>query len=354
MPGFCRAFLCRKRQDQLQKSKNREDEAKKNMKSFGIFDGAAREDSLVAAAVYFYPDYEAIYGSGVDSYRDYLLRRHNFLAGLAAEEPVRIVHVPFDPECYAFWLRNNAHWEDGPEARGAWALEVAKNPAALGGLFEKHPTLPAAPVEEELTASVLFGAVPAFFAGPDEGAAAGRRLSRRHLAEVAKELRAFFAEAPDFQRLSPLRCRGLRVFVGERLVPPERAIEAAGSLEDAAKKALAGSDPILPVPSGCRVKRPDFPDDVGEDRGIFAPLLFPVVLAGAASEVEYAGKLLEAAGHSVEGVTGAVYRAIEGIQTIDVGSDILFMSAYEVLPFLQDMLEDILFEEKKSGLRRIK
>jgi len=327
----------------------------KNMKSYGIFDGAAREDTLVAAAVYYYPDYEAIHGSGVDSYRDYLLRRHNFLMGLAAKEPVRVVHVPFDPERYASWLRKNAHWQDGPEARGAWALEVAKDPAELNSLLEKHPALPAAPLEEELTTSVLFGAVPAFFVDSDEAAAAGRRLPRERLADVAKELRAFFAEAPDFQRISPLRCRGLRVFVGERLVPPERAVEAEEALEDTALEMLDGSEQLLPVPAGCRVRRTDFPEEVDEGKNVFAPLLLPVVLAGAASEVEYAESLLEEAGHAVDRVSEAVCRALEGISAVRVNGDVLFMSVYEILPFLQDVLESMQCEEPEGGgLRRIK
>ncbi|MGB9803687.1 MAG: hypothetical protein ACPLUI_07730, partial [Desulfofundulus sp.] len=72
-----------------------------------------------------------MFSRGIEEYKDYLINRHYFLEELKENEAVRVVHVPFDRELYSRWLRDNPHWEDGAEARSAWALEVAKDPAAL-------------------------------------------------------------------------------------------------------------------------------------------------------------------------------------------------------------------------------
>ncbi|MBC7105451.1 MAG: hypothetical protein H5T97_05910, partial [Firmicutes bacterium] len=201
------------------------------MVTYGLFDGVARRDHLVAAAVYGPEDYKAIHGGTVDDYLDYLLRLDEALNGI--RDPVRVVWLPFDLRMYRTWLEGSP-WHDGPEARSAWALAVAEDPARLAELKARYPVLPAAPVDERLTVEVLYLALPLFCEGDADVDRLAHPLNFVELAALSATLRGKMPSVPALERLSGLRARGADLFLGDRLVEGGEVEEVDGFLRTAA------------------------------------------------------------------------------------------------------------------------
>lgn len=327
------------------------------MRSLGIYDAVAREDNLVAAAMYFWDDYKEMFKGSVEEYKDYLLERHNFLENLKAAEPVRVVHVPFDPAEYFRWLENSSCWRNGPEARSAWVLDAVKNPEVMERLLKKRPVIPAAPVEEELETLVIFGAVPVVLASEEEAMLIGGRLPRRYLLNVVLEFRRFFAEVPDLQRMSRLRYRGMRLFIGERLVMPDSMSEAEEFLEDEVLKLLPGKERFVPVPPDCRVRRFKLPQEIGcvengEISVVFCPLMLPVVLVGASADIEYCRALLADESGVIEPVSEILCAIFNEMLSSGIRSLIFFDTAYEIEYFLETLEKTTHMREKaEDGIR---
>ncbi|WP_353928702.1 hypothetical protein [Desulfofundulus kuznetsovii] len=305
----------------------------------------------------------------MDDYKDYLLNRHYFLEELRENEAVRVIHVPFDRERYVKWLQDNPHWEDGAEARSAWALEVAKDPAALEEVRFRYPVLPAPPLDEEFTVLVLYGVIPVVMETPDEIPAVSGRLPHEDVKQIALEAREFFSGVPEFKWLSPLRCRGVRIYAGERLVAPPKAGTFENYVNDAVREMLNAGEIVIPVPPACRVRRSDLEDDLTGERPLLVLLLFPVVLAGAASEVDYCEDLVEES----EGKIGPVSEHLREMLRDKLGHDgvgePLFVPEYALGMFLERIIESMDFEledidgvvenagkgkKNRNGLKRIK
>ncbi|NHM26251.1 hypothetical protein G7K71_04405 [Desulfofundulus sp. TPOSR] len=325
---------------------------------------------MVAAGIYLPEDYTAMFAQGIEDYKDYLLRRYNFLQELTEKEAVRIVQVPFDREWYVKWLRNNPHWEDGAEARSAWALEMAKNPAALEKVLSLHPVLPAPPLDEELTVLVFYGIIPVVLEDLREVGAVSGRLPHEDIERIALEARQFFADVPEFSMLSPLRCRGMRIFVGDRLVAPPKARAFEDHVKDAAWELLNTGEIVIPVSSACRVRRSDLEDDLAGEGPLLLLPLFPVILVGAASEINFCEDLVEESQGNIGPVADWLREILGDRLSYDRVGDAAFVPEYALGIFLKHIEEsmgeiDMELEmdlrervgkgkKNRSGLKRIK
>lgn len=323
----------------------------------------------MAAAVYQPDDYMVMFSRGIEDYKDYLLNRHYFLEELKENEAVRVIHVSFDRERYSRWLQDNPHWEDGAEARSAWALEVAKNPTVLEEVRSRHPVLPAPPVDEKFTVLVLYGVIPVVMDAPDEIPAVSGRLSHEDIERVALEAREFFSNLPEFERLSPLRCRGMRAFVGDRLVAPPKAGAFEDCVNGAVREMLSTGETVIPVPPACRVRRSDLEDDLAGEMPLLVLLLFPLVLAGAASEVDYCEDLVGENKGKMGSVSEYLREILRGRLGHDGVGEPLFVPEYALEVFLERIIERVDFEledvdgvvedagkgkKSRNGLKRIK
>lgn len=334
---------------------------------YGIHEGVARDGNIIAATFYMPEDYVQMFGKTIEEYKDYLLERHIYLEEMIDTEPVKVTHVPFDPGDYARWLEENSFWRDSSEARSAWALEKAKNPAALRALSEKYPVRPAAPVEEEREARVFCVLVPLLLTDEDEVRLAGRRLPREHLSALASELKRIFAGAEEYTKISSLRCRGMKMFIGERFVPVSDADEAETLLEQEALKLVddESAGPFLSVPPSCRVCGSKLLDSVRGDKFALVPVMLPVILVGSASELNYCENLLE--GEELEQVSGIVCDMINGMFTAEIDGPMPVVPIWEAEIIADEMLSSITEREEiapdfpgraretnKAKLKRIK
>jgi len=324
------------------------------LRSYGIFDGVAREDHLVAAAVYFPEDFAAFYGSRED-YQDYLLERHNFLEELYLDEAVRIVHVPFDPADYRTWLKSHAGWTEGPEARSAWALARAVDEDALNTLKKRYSFLPAAPTGEELVVSVLFGVVPVLLAVKDDLTRIGRRLDAARLSRIAGTFLKQAPGAPSFRRISPLRSYGMRVFVGDRLTHPVHIDDVEAALDKQVYQMLDQRENVLAVPRPYSLSRPDF--ILEQDAVIFTPALLPLVLVGADDAVNYTENLLESVHGELPAVSDEVVATIAALKlSVEITGSIPFVPGYEVYDLLEYMYQNLeeQADREQVAVRKIK
>jgi len=258
------------------------------MVTYGLFDGVARRDHLVAAAVYGLEDYVAMHGGTPDDYLDYLLRLDEALNGI--RDPVRVVWLPFDMGMYRTWLEGSS-WQDGPEARSAWALAVAEDPARLAELKKRYPVLPAAPVDERMTVEVLYLALPVFCEGEEDVDRLARQLNSVEVAELCARLRAKMPPVPTRERLSQLRARGADLFLGDRLVGAGDVEELDGFLRSVAPD--EGAEGVVKVPRRFRVKRAGVLELVGSLPSL-VPVFLPLVLVGAREDVGFLAEWAQA------------------------------------------------------------
>lgn len=240
------------------------------MKTYGIFDGVARDGVLVAAAVYDFATWQEITGSSdLEEYRDFLAEQEAKIA--AQDAPAYVVRVPFDPEAYSAWLRENTFWRDGPEARSAWALEVARDPEARRRLEARLPALPRPPENVE-DVDVYYSVLLVYAERPEDVLALAPALGGPVLERLGEVLWSCVPVSLPFRRVSRLRVDGLRFVLGNRflLVPAAQEIE---DLFEAAVRSLEGS--VWEVPRHYRIRRSQL-------EGVRWPVLVPVLLPVAA------------------------------------------------------------------------
>ncbi|MCL6559246.1 MAG: hypothetical protein K6U74_10700 [Firmicutes bacterium] len=308
-----------------------------NIKTYDVFQGIAREDNFVVAAIFSLDDYKEM-GHTLDNYKDYLLQRQSCLDEFIYE-PVRVVHVPFDRETYEQWLKKNPYWAGTPESYSAWALDMAKNPTALSVLSDKYPIMPAPPMDEEITSLVLFGVIPALISDKDEARLLAGRLPKEVTDGVLNEFKKIFYAVPGFERLSPLRCRGAKIYVGECLIPPFRVEEFEAACSENILLNLPGG--IAPVPGRCRIKVSELQTGLPSEGLAMAPVLLPVVVVGAAAEVDYCEYLVD----SLSGEVGKAGEVLHNLVTQSFKhyfSDIFvpFIQSYEIWEYLDNVLRD--------------
>ena len=234
------------------------------------------------------------------------------------------------------------------EARSAWALEKAKDPAALRALYEKYPVRPAAPVEEKREARVFCVLVPLLLTDEDEVRLAGRRLPRERLAALASELKNIFAGTEEYVKISPLRCRRMRMFIGERFVPVSDADEAETLLKQEALKLVdnESAGPFLSVPPSCRVRGSELLDSVrGKDKFALVPVMLPVILVGSAFELNYCERLLKDTEEEIEQVSGIICSMINGMFDAEVVGPVPVVPIWEAEIVADEMLSGIAEQE---------
>lgn len=170
-------------------------------------------------------------------------------------------------------------------------------------------------------------------------------MTREDVEQIAHEVREFFSEVPEFEWLSSLRCRGMRVFVGERLV----ALSKAGAFKDHVTKAvleiLNAGESIMSVPPACRVRRSDLlEDDLAGERSLFALLLFPVVLVGAASEIDYCEDLVVKNGGKMNSVSEYLQGVLQDRLKHSNIDEPVFVPEYALRAVLERFVKNIDFE----------
>ena len=329
---------------------------------YGLCDGVARRDYLVAAAVYGPEDYSRLYpGADVEAYKDYLLKLENFLE-YEVEGPARVERVPFDLAAYRAWLERYPHWRDGAEARGAWALAVAEDPEELRRLRAKKPVLPRAPVEEETDEFVLFAVLFTGLESFEEVKILAERFSEEETRALVEALREALPAVPEFTRLSPLRARGVRVVVGSRLVLPHQADEVAGILRSNLLRGIKKDTTVFILPRWCRVRHADFRD---ANFPVLVPLLAVVGCCGASGDL----RCWEDAVEDQMGEFAVFERAFQRLVEKKLGREEVVLSAalvpeYVLEDFLEAWMREVEEEEpeeegpgpggRRRGLHRVK
>ncbi len=260
------------------------------MKLYDIFNGVSQENELVAAIVYSLIDYINLFGGTAAQYEDYLLSRFNFLESLSLSKVVRIIDVPFSASGYSRWLDKNPYWKGSREARSAWALDVAKDQKTLAALRAKH-FLPGAPVGEETVSVPYYAVIPTLVGSDKDVKALGGKIPLLYTNQIAGEIREFFNTVPEFKQKSPLRCEGMRLFVGERIIAPRFAEEVMMYFRSTLGNLLLTDTNTLQLPKNCNTNQ-HF-ECLSKKNLVFSPVLLPVVLYGASSELDYCDAFIE-------------------------------------------------------------
>ncbi|SMB97113.1 hypothetical protein SAMN00808754_1760 [Thermanaeromonas toyohensis ToBE] len=255
------------------------------MLTYGLFDGVARRDHLVVAAVLGLDDYKEIYGKGTEDYLDYLIELEDAL--LTVDPPAKVVRVPFHREMYRKWLEGSS-WRDGPEARSAWALEVVQNAELFERLRAERPVLPRAPEEEREVIETLYLPCPLVCEEEADVQRLAHQLDPEVLAKFHGSILKHMPAVPPYRKLSKLRAQGVALMLGDRLIEPINAYE----VEDHFDSAFLGdiSTAIVKVPRHFRIKPPELEIEVYP---VLVAVLLPVVLRGAEEDVEFLGEWLE-------------------------------------------------------------
>ncbi|MGI9862727.1 hypothetical protein SDD30_15225 [Moorella naiadis] len=250
------------------------------MIKYGIFDGVAQKDHLVAAAVMGLDDYISIYGGTTDDYLDYLLNLEYALE--EAEEPCRLVRFHFDREDYQAWLKGSG-WIDGPDARSAWALEVAQDERKLAEIKKKWPVLPAAPEDEREVTNVLYSVLPVICASEEDVSRLAKQLSAGKIVKTQENLMKEMPSWPVFRKLSALRASGAALLLGDRLILPSVADEVADYYINAQLELPKG---VACVPRRFRIKRAELLNEIS-GYPILVGCLLPVVAVGGREDVDF-------------------------------------------------------------------
>lgn len=312
---------------------------------YGIFDGVGRKDHLVAAAVFSFDDYREIKKGGVEQYLDYLLELEDTLDEI--EDPVRILRVPFDWEDYQAWLKESS-WQDGPEARSAWALAVAERPEKLAELRRRRPALPAPPEHEREMVTTLFVPVAAVFRDDVDLEPPVRQLEGQLLAALKEETFGAVPRVPHYRKLSRLRAEGAVVLPGSRLVLPEKLERVEEFF--ASSSPASGGGGWAAVPRPLRIKRDDLLEGAPE-YPFMAFLFFPVVIAGASAEVEFLERWMkETEGFRAATADGFKHALVtHGFQEESIHVYELFLEAWEVPSFMDAAAEVFGREDDDDG-----
>lgn len=313
------------------------------MLSYGLFDGVARRDHLVAAAVLGPDDYREIYGKGMEDYLDYLLELEDTL--LDVDGTVKVVRVPFHREMYREWLEHST-WQDGPEARSAWALEVAQNVESYERLRAERPVLPRAPEEEREVVEVLYLPCPLLCYNEEDLQRLSRQLDGQALARLWDKIMAWIPPLPPYRKLSRLRARGLTLAFGDRLIEPADVYELEHHFTSLL---LGGSESgIAKVPRRFRIKVPELEIEVYP---LLIAVLLPLVLRGAEEDVEFLAEWLTekfVPGTTVSEEVRAVLRSA-GWEGEKAGPPGPLLTARGVPGYLEALFEKYEPEEEEGG-----
>ncbi len=245
---------------------------------------------MVAAIAYSLNDYVNIFGGTAVQYEDYLLSRHNFLESLSFSNVVRIIDVPFSPSGFNHWLAKNPYWKGSQEARSAWALDIAKDQKKLTMLRAKH-FLPGAPVGEETGSDLYFMVIPALVESDEHIKALGSKIPIYLLESIASEIRSFFKAVPEFREKSKLRCEGMGLFIGERIIAPRFAEEVMTYFRTLLDGLLLTGSNIFQLPNDFNTHQ--LFECLNTKNTVFSPMILPVILHGASSELDYCSSYLE-------------------------------------------------------------
>lgn len=246
------------------------------MKTYGIFDGVARDGSLVAVAVYDFAAWQKITGSSdLEEYRDFLAEQEESVLEQEQDGPGYVVRVPFDPEAYSAWLRENTYWRDGPEARGAWALEVARDPEARRRLESRVPALPRPPENTE-DVDVYYCILLVHAEQPEDVLRLAPPLAGPVLERLGSALDSCAPLSFSFRRVSRLRVDGARFVLGNRFLVACVAEEVA-ELFETNVCSLEGR--VWEVPRHYRIRRSQLE---GAEWPALVAVLLPVAVHGGA------------------------------------------------------------------------
>jgi len=306
------------------------------VKSFEIFEGTAREDDLIASLIFFQEDY----GKDIEDYKDYLLSRENFLLNLSMRQPVRVIDVPYNKQMFEEWLGQNPYWRNNlQEAKGAWALDAAKDDKKLLNLHAKYPVLPYPPRNEEILTDTLYATMSMVVGKKEDVLIYSKKLPYDKLTKIQLILKKYFHQVPAFKQLSLLRCRGACFAVGDRLILPFSMEKASSCLET--KLSADVSDGIISVPRSMRIRVSDI--DICDNLFITIVLL-PIIFKGAASEIIYCKNVLRA--RSDQGFENIDELDIElndlssTLQGVRIEGKTVIVDAYEVIEMLNEMNDD--------------
>ncbi|MFX4261161.1 hypothetical protein ACOBQJ_03055 [Pelotomaculum propionicicum] len=314
------------------------------MISFDFINGVARKDSLIAVIIYHPDDFKEIFGNA--SYKDYLLQTHLVINGLIESEPVRVVKVPFSKTDYSKWLARNKYWEEGPEARTAWALDKAVKISKK----KEYVLVPEPPLGELISGITLLGVAPVSVMDDSELKSLYSEFSDDLVTNIASELVNFFPGMKKFSKLSRYRCEGIHVCPYNRLVPLDvkEAVEPnMGVLLD-----FEEGDTM-------RFVIPEFDLSIEEGLSINIAML-PVLLIGPKTEMDFCRAYMRENFYDIPAVTRLIRDAAnERLLYSKLSGDLMIMPYEE---FNDDMIEicidntDCKFKSKKktNHLRRVK
>lgn len=322
-----------------------------------LFTGVVQENDILAATIFSLDDYVSIFGGTVDDYKDYLLKLHSLLRNVSLDEPVHIVRVPFDYNRFDRWIKQNPQWKDAQEGYGIWALDVAKEPETLASLLAQKPVFPAAPEWERFVVMPLYGITLAAIENEEDFSWLCGRLPEDKLRNVTEKAKQFFSDVPALKPFSRLRCKGISVFVGDRLIPPPALDEAEEHFVEVTE--IDTPRPVLPVPRQIRITRSMLDLDLSEGH-VLIPVLFPLVIAGADEDVQYCGNLLEENGGLMPDVSNTIFEIfVKKSKRDNPVAVITFAPANlveHVLEYVDEKIEEGIEELSKTDrvLRRIK
>ncbi|ACX51869.1 hypothetical protein Adeg_0722 [Ammonifex degensii KC4] len=307
------------------------------MRVYGIFDGVARDDVVAAAAVPDFATWKEITGrSCPQEYLDFLLEQEEALE--AAGGGLLKVRVPLVLGEYRSWLSAGSFWQDGPEARGAWALEVARDPVKLRRLLEEHPVVPRAPEDRE-SVDVYFGVVLFPATSLDEALKLAPRLEEQVAGAIAEALRGEFPAFPPYRKISRLRAEGFRVVVGDRLVLTDVAPEVGSFMRDG----VPGLEsPVLSLPRRLRIRESELED---VEFPALVAVLLPVALHGAGDVLDACADVVEEKRGNLQEFSRAVVDTVNRL----AGRE----SVSGAAPLVPDFLLPGFLEELAEGLELV-
>lgn len=311
------------------------------MRTYGIFDGVGQHNNLVVAAVPDYETWKKLNGSDkVDDYLDFLLEQEDAL--FDSSDPVRVVRVPLDLEHYSAWLAKNSYWRDSPEARAAWALDVAENPKELAAIIRKNPVLPRAPENRE-EVSVYFAVLVFPLDSINEANKLAVKFESATVEEIARAVENAMPGVLEFKKVSRLRADGMRSVVGNRLVLLPDLDEVESYLESAVP-AVRGK--VVDVPRQFKITRNDLED---VEFPAYVAAFLPVVFHGAVDVLDFCEDYLMNKSRVLPELTGALTVAFQ--KTVGVFSPVGIMPLvpqYEV-EFYLDWLFNVDTQPEAGG-----
>lgn len=314
------------------------------MNSYNIYPGVARSETTVVSVVYSFKDYQELFSPNMDEYKDYLLKLNDYTGQLVQLEPVQLVKILYDSERFSAWLNNNPQWKGaGVEAHCIWAMYAAGEPDYMKNL---NSIFPAPPLDEQITVHITYGVVPTLITSKFEMEEIKSRLPVNMVKNVKNILRKFFDDIPKLKSLSEMRCKGIKIIPGTHLVPPvyieeiEEHLRAVICSDNSVEYAL--------IPKEYRLNWPDIPLNFENGMSAFTPLLFPVVLVGSTSEINYCKNKLYNT-REIKGITREVNKTLATLE-----SKIVFLPDVMIDNFIETIIENMNEENPYNECARIK